>query len=99
MIYSDRNMDAVATYGRRGGDHINQERLKRIFEFTAEVLFTCNSTNADNSTNEIGTDAAIQHLNDELWAAGYMTWIVEKDGKPCLLVRPNRDDCSTSAAD
>ena len=91
MIYSDRNMDAVATYGKRGGDHINQERLKRIFELTTKVLFTCDSTNADNSTNEIDTGTTIQHLNDELWKAGYMTWIVEKDGKPCLSVCPHRD--------
>jgi len=84
-------MDAVATYRERGGDHINQERLKRIFEITTEILFTRNPANADDDTNKTDSEA-IQHLNDELWKVGYMTWIVEKDGEPCLSVRPHRDD-------
>jgi len=84
-------MDTAATYEKRGGDHLNQERLKKIFELTTEELFTLDGANSGNGTN--GPDAeAIKNLNDELWNAGYMTWIVEKDSKPCLSVRPRRND-------
>ena len=66
--------------------------------FTTEALFTFDRANAGNNTKE--TDAEIiKRLNDELWDAGYMTWIAEKDGKPCLSVRPHRGTQSRFAAD
>ncbi|MFC1716924.1 hypothetical protein ACFL6S_24870 [Candidatus Poribacteria bacterium] len=72
---------------------MDPEKLSKIFEFTNEVLLTCNP---DGNTSEDHRQI-IQRLNDELWKAGYMTWIVQRDGKPHLSVRPHRNDCSLSS--
>ena len=60
---------------------MNLRKLEKIFELAEEVLLTCSDSCEDDSK-------VIQRLNDELWNAGYMTWIVQKDGKTCLSVRP-----------
>lgn len=65
---------------------MNLEKLDTIFELTTEVLLTYRS----DGSGEKDTDA-IQRLNDELWNAGYQTWILQKDDKPCLSVRPRSD--------
>jgi hypothetical protein len=62
------------------------ERLDKLLELTTEVLLTYNRDDSRKNDSEV-----IQRLNDELWKAGYRTWIKQKDGKPCLSVKPRSD--------
>ena len=62
---------------------MNLEKLEKTFELAAEILFIYNGSDPRKNSPE-----AIQRLNDELWNAGYMTWMTKKDGKACLSVRP-----------
>jgi hypothetical protein len=65
---------------------VNLGKLDKILELTKQVLLTYDCDDLCENDAEV-----IQRLNDELWNAGYMTWIIEKDGKPCLSVRPRSD--------
>jgi hypothetical protein len=59
------------------------EKLDKMFELTREIILTHNCDDSCGNDTEI-----IQQLNDELWNAGYNTWITHRDGKPYLSVRP-----------
>jgi len=59
---------------------MNLEKLDKMFELTQEILLTHDDTEV------------IRRLNDELWSAGYETWITRRNGKPCLSVRPRDAD-------
>ncbi len=52
------------------------DKLNKIFELTKEILFMHNDAEV------------IRQLNDELWRAGYETWITRMNGELCLSVRP-----------
>ena len=67
-------------------------RLDKVFKLTNEVLFTCNPhVNPGEDHSQV-----IQRLNDELWIAGYMTWIKQDDRRPNLSVRPRHKRESSS---
>jgi hypothetical protein len=62
------------------------DRLEKMFQITGEVVVTYNPEGGkkplENETE------AIRKLNDELWSAGYMTWILQKGGRYILSIRP-----------
>jgi len=70
----------------KGGDSIDLEKLDKMFELTREIMLTHNCDDSCENDAEV-----IRRLNDELWKAGYETWITQKDGKPYLSVRPRSD--------
>lgn len=71
---------------------MNVKKLERMFELTKEVVLAYNCSDPCESNSKV-----IQSLNDELWKAGYMTWIIQKDGKACLSVQPRSTRRSPSS--
>lgn len=66
---------------------MNLEKLNKMFELTSEVLLRHNHNDSHENDAEI-----IQRLNNELWNAGYETWVrVQENSKPYLSVRPRLD--------